>query len=138
MNETKINELLRLAENAMKSAYAPYSDCSVGAALLCRDGKIFTGANIENASFSPTVCAERVAFFSAVHQGEREFSAIAVVGGKGGVISGFFPPCGVCRQVMREFCDIEDFEVIIGGKEQYKVLKLKELLPFSFGSSDMK
>lgn len=134
MKKEKIENLISLASDAMKRAYAPYSGYFVGAALLCRDGSIYTGCNIENASYSPTVCAERTAFFKAVSEGQREFEAIAVVGGKDRVISGYFPPCGVCRQVMAEFCDAEDFCVILGGADgEYRVMTLGELLPFGFG-----
>ena len=101
-------KLIAMAKEAMTRAYAPYSGFQVGAALLCGDGSVYTGCNIENASFTPTVCAERTAFFKAIYDGHRDFTAIAVCGGKGGVITGVFPPCGVCRQVMREFCR-EDF-----------------------------
>ena len=125
-------ELLSLAVNAMEKSYSPYSNCKVGAALLCKNGKIFTGTNIENASFSPTVCAERVAVFKAVSEGETEFSEIAVVGGKDGKINGIFAPCGVCRQVLREFCD-DDFPIILGESEnEFKKVTLKDLLPLSF------
>ena len=125
-------ELLSLAVNAMKKSYSPYSNCKVGAALLCKNGKVFTGTNIENASFSPTVCAERVAVFKAVSEGETEFSEIAVVGGKDGKINGIFAPCGVCRQVLREFCD-DDFPIILGESEnEFKKLTLKKLLPLTF------
>lgn len=111
----KPEELLRLAVEAMGRAYVPYSGYQVGAALLCADGTVYQGCNIENASYTPTICAERNAFFKAVYDGKREFSAIAVVGGKNGVISGIFPPCGVCRQVMREFCR-DDFCIYMGGQ----------------------
>ena len=131
-------ELLSLAVNAMKISYSPYSNCKVGAALLCKNGKVFTGTNIENASFSPTVCAERVAVFKAVSEGETEFSEIAVVGGKDGKINGIFAPCGVCRQVLREFCD-DDFPVILGESEnEFKEVTLKELLPLSFSPDNVR
>ena len=131
-------ELLALAVEAMKKSYSPYSNCSVGAALLCENGKVYLGANIENAAFSPTVCAERVAFFKAISEGEKSFSKIAVVGGKNGVVNGIFAPCGVCRQVMREFCN-DDFVIILGeGETSYKETALKELLPFSFSPEDVK
>jgi cytidine deaminase len=105
MEETMTPEkLVELAKEAMTHAYAPYSGFKVGAALLCADGTVYQGCNIENAAFSPTVCAERSAIFKAVYDGVRDFTAIAVVGGKNGTISGTFPPCGVCRQVLREFC----------------------------------
>ena len=131
-------ELLSLAVNAMKKSYSPYSNCKVGAALLCKNGKVFTGTNIENASFSPTVCAERVAVFKAVSEGETEFSEIAVVGGKDGKINGIFAPCGVCRQVLREFCD-DDFSIILGeSKNEFKEVTLKELLPLSFSPDNVR
>ena len=131
-------ELLSLAVNAMKKSYSPYSNCKVGAALLCNNGKVFTGTNIENASFSPTVCAERVAVFKAVSEGETEFSEIAVVGGKDGKINGIFAPCGVCRQVLREFCD-DDFPIILGESEnEFKEVTLKELLPLSFSPDNVR
>jgi len=124
-------QLCELAIQAMQGAYAPYSGYWVGAALLCADGTVYTGCNIENASYTPTVCAERTAFFKAVSDGKREFSAIAICGGKGGVISGFFPPCGVCRQVMREFCR-DDFTVYLIGDGAVKTRTLADLLPDSF------
>ena len=131
-------ELLSLAVNAMKKSYSPYSNCKVGAALLCNNGKVFTGTNIENASFSPTVCAERVAVFKAVSEGETEFSEFAVVGGKDGKINGIFAPCGVCRQVLREFCD-DDFPIILGESEnEFKKVTLKELLPLSFSPDNVR
>jgi cytidine deaminase len=131
-------ELLLSAIKAMEKSYSPYSDCKVGAALLCENGKVFTGTNIENAAFGPTVCAERVAIFKAVSEGEKEFSKIAVVGGKGGVINGIFAPCGVCRQVLREFCD-DDFEILLGETEDsFKKVTLKDLLPLSFSPENVK
>ena len=131
-------ELLSLAVNAMKKSYSPYSNCKGGAALLCKNGKVFTGTNIENASFSPTVCAERVAVFKAVSEGETEFSEIAVGGGKDGKINGIFAPCGVCRQVLREFCD-DDFSIILGESEnEFKEVTLKELLPLSFSPDNVR
>ena len=131
-------ELLALAVEAMKKSYSPYSNCSVGAALLCENGKVYLGVNIENAAFSPTVCAERVAIFKAISEGEKNFSKIAVVGGKNGVINGIFAPCGVCRQVMREFCN-DDFQIILGeSTTEFTVATLNELLPFSFSPKDVK
>lgn len=123
--------LMEKAKQAMEKAYAPYSGYKVGAALLCKDGTVFTGCNIENASFSPTICAERAAFAKAVSEGYREFSAIAVCGGKDGVIAGLFPPCGVCRQVMREFCS-QDFPVYLIKEDGYELRTLAQLLPDSF------
>ena len=131
-------ELYKLAIKAMEYSYSPYSDCKVGAALLCKNGKVFTGTNIENAAFGPTVCAERVAIFKAVSEGEKEFLKIAVVGGKSGVINGIFAPCGVCRQVLREFCD-DDFEILLGETEDsFKKVTLKDLFPLSFSPENVK
>ena len=128
--------LIRLAEEAMTHAYAPYSRYCVGAALLTADGRGYQGCNIENAAFTPTVCAERSAMFKAIYDGAREFSAIAVVGGKNGTISGVFPPCGVCRQVLREFCG-DDLKVYLGGTGgHYEVRTLAQLLPDSFSAAE--
>lgn len=125
-------KLVSLALEAMDRAYYPYSGYAVGAALLCADGTVYQGCNIENASFTPTVCAERTAFFKAIYDGHRAFTAIAICGGKGGKITGAFPPCGVCRQVMREFCE-DDFKVyLVNGKESYEELTLADILPHSF------
>lgn len=123
--------LVELAKAAMTHAYAPYSGYKVGAALLCADGTVYQGCNIENASYSPTNCAERTAFFKAIYDGKRDFQAIAVCGGNDGIITGKFPPCGVCRQVMREFCN-EDFKVYMITPEGYEKRTLAELLPDSF------
>ena len=126
------NELIKLAKEAMLRAYAPYSGYQVGAALLCADGSIYCGCNIENAAFSPTNCAERTAFFKAIYDGHRDFTAIAVCGGKGGEITDFAPPCGVCRQVMKEFCKA-DFTVYLAGPEDsFQTYTLAQLLPVSF------
>ena len=130
-------QLASLAMDAMEKAYSPYSDYKVGAALLCKDGSVYTGCNVENASFSATNCAERTAFFKAVSEGKREFSAIAICGGKGGVLEGLFPPCGVCRQVMREFCD-DNFEIHLLAKEGIETYTLGELLPVSFAPQTIK
>ena len=124
-------KLIEKAEEARLHSYSPYSGFKVGAALLCSDGTVYTGCNIENASYTPTVCAERTAFFKAVSDGKREFSAIAICGGKEGKITGFFPPCGVCRQVMREFCR-DDFTVYLIGDGEVKTRTLAQLLPDSF------
>jgi len=125
-------DLITKAKEAMLHAYAPYSGYKVGAALLCGDGTVYCGCNIENASFTPTVCAERSAIFKAVYDGHRDFAAIAVCGGKDGEITGAFPPCGVCRQVMREFCG-DDFAVyMVTGPESYETCTLSQLLPYSF------
>ena len=128
-------KLCSLAVEAMGHAYAPYSGFTVGAALLCADGTVYQGCNIENASYSPTNCAERTAFFKAVYDGQREFKAIAVCGGKEGKITGAFPPCGVCRQVMREFCE-DDFAIyMVGADGTYESFTLAEILPHSFRAS---
>ena len=124
--------LIAKAAEAMNNSYSPYSGFKVGAALLSKSGKVFTGCNIENASFSPTCCAERTAFFKAISRGERNFTAIAVVGGKDGEINSFCPPCGVCRQVMAEFCD-NDFLIILSDGKIAKAHTLEKLLPESFG-----
>lgn len=125
-------ELSMLAIKARERSYAPYSGYRVGAALLTRSGKVFTGCNIENASYTPTVCAERTAFFKAVSEGERAFLRIAVAGGNGAQVTGAFPPCGVCRQVMAEFCE-PDFEILVVRSEKESALyTLKELLPLAF------
>ena len=131
-------ELLSLAVRARESAYAPYSGFAVGAALLATDGTVYTGCNIENAAFTPTVCAERVAIFRAVADGKRDFSAIAVVGGKAGERAGRCTPCGVCRQVLAEFCDPERFTVYLMGLDGLpEAHAFSELLPFGFGKSDL-
>ncbi len=125
-------ELVKNALDAMQNAYAPYSEYKVGAALLTKSGKVYLGSNVENASFGCTNCAERTAFFKAVSEGEREFLKIAIVGGKDGNITDLAMPCGVCRQVMEEFCD-GDFEIIVALSEQdFKTFTLSQLLPFGF------
>lgn len=131
-------ELCCSAIKAMENAYVPYSNYKVGAALLTKSGRVFTGCNIENASYTPTVCAERTAIFKAVSEGEREFVKIAVAGGENGKISGEFPPCGVCRQVMAEFCDDEFSVLIVKSENEYTSCKLSELLPKSFGPKHLK
>lgn len=130
-------ELCRAAIAAMERSYSPYSRYRVGAALLTASGTVYTGCNIENASYTPTICAERTAIFKAVSEGERSFVALAVVGGKDGVISGAFPPCGVCRQVMAEFC-APDFPVlVVTGEDTYTVYTLSELLPSGFSPAHL-
>ena len=127
-----MKKLVLQAETAMKMAYAPYSGFFVGAALLGKSGKVYTGCNVENASFSPTICAERTAVAKAVSEGEREFFGLAVVGGKDGVIAGICPPCGVCRQVLAEFCK-PDFPIYLGtGEGNFETVTLQELLPLGF------
>ena len=133
MNTEK--ELVKAAYEAQKYSYSPYSGFEVGAALLGKNGKIYLGCNIENAAYSPSNCAERTAFFKAISEGCQEFEAIAIVGNKKGEKGDFCPPCGVCRQVMAEFCDPESFRIIVGrsGEEYYSCF-LKDLLPLGFGS----
>lgn len=125
-------QLMLLAKKARERAYAPYSGFMVGAALLAKSGKVYEGANIENASYSATVCAERNAFAAAVLAGEKEFSAIAVAGGKREDLEPSVAPCGICRQVMAEFCK-GDFKIILGSG----TFTLAELLPFAFGAVQM-
>ena len=132
MNKENVSLLVEKAIQSRDASYSPYSNFAVGAALLCADGTIYTGANIENSSYTPTVCAERVAFFSAIHDGHREFSAIAIVGGKSGEpISEYCPPCGVCRQVMGEFCT-GDFRIILSDGKTPRVMTLDEIFPSRF------
>lgn len=139
MNEAKRKELVKMALSARKMAYTPYSGFQVGAALLAADGRIYTGCNIENAGYTPSNCAERTAFFKAVSEGVREFEAIAVVGGpKDAESLEICAPCGVCRQVMMEFCRPESFQIILGKTEEdYEVYTLKELLPLGFGPENL-
>ena len=124
-------ELIEKAKQAMEKAYAPYSDFKVGAALLSADGSVYTGCNMENAAYSPTLCAERVAFGKAVSEGQRDFVAMAVCGGKNGKIEGLCTPCGVCRQVMAEFCK-KDFLVYVADTEGFETFTLEKLLPNRF------
>ncbi len=139
MDRAMAQKLAGQAIEAMGRAYAPYSGFQVGAALLTREGKIYLGCNIENAAYSPSNCAERTAFFKAVSEGERHFSAICIVGGKGGALTGYTAPCGVCRQVMREFCDPEIFRVVLAvDEEHWQEYLLKDLLPMGFGPENLK
>lgn len=131
-------ELIRLALEARQMAYVPYSNYMVGAALLTKQGKVYKGCNIENAAYTPTNCAERTAFFKAVSEGEREFDAIAIVGGYEGNPTDYAYPCGVCRQVMIEFCNPEKFRVITAiSEEQYLEQTLAEMLPHGFGPQNL-
>jgi len=133
----KIEELIEKAKGARAYSYTPYSDFKVGAALLLSTGEIVTGCNIENAAYGPTNCAERTAFFKAVSEGHRDFCAIAIVGGKKDVPDSYAYPCGVCRQVMKEFCK-DDFAIIVAkSKDEYKVYTLAELLPEGFGGGSL-
>ena len=139
LTEDEIKELIKDAFDAREMAYTPYSNFKVGAALLTSNKKIYKGCNIENASFSPTICAERTAIFKAVSEGNRDFCAISIVGGKVNDTNfNYSPPCGVCRQVMVEFCDIEKFMIIIAKSiDEYKIYTLKDLLPISFSNKEL-
>ena len=130
--------LVEAAIEATKYAYVPYSNFKVGAAILAENGKIYTGCNIENASYSPTNCAERTAIFKAVSEGVTKFKKIAVVGGPGGNLENYCPPCGVCRQVISEFAD-DEFELILGtSKNTYAVYNFfEEVLPLSFTAKEL-
>ena len=132
-------ELIQCAIEARKRAYAPYSHFAVGAALLCADGTVYQGCNIENAAYGPSNCAERTAFFRALYDGERDFEAIAVVGGAlGQPISELCSPCGTCRQVMMEFCDPAAFRIVMAARADEPVsLTLGELLPLGFGPGNL-
>lgn len=129
-------KLMEKANEMRKTSYAPYSHFRVGAVLVTKDGKEYTGCNFENASFPATVCAERTAFAKAISEGEREFACIAIVGGREGEISPFCAPCGVCRQVMSEFCG-SDFEVVLGIPDKFKVFKFDEVLPMRFTGDEL-
>lgn len=131
-------ELIKAALEARKASYSPYSGYQVGAALLTQEGKLYTGCNIENAAYTPTICAERTAIFKAVSEGERHFKAIAIVGSPAGEVVQFAWPCGVCRQVMMEFCDPAGFVVISAKSEtDYRTRTLGELLPEGFGPQNL-
>ncbi|HHU74352.1 MAG TPA: cytidine deaminase [Clostridiales bacterium] len=134
VSRSVVKNLIREAIEASKHSYSPYSNFCVGAALLTTNQKVYTGCNIENVAYSPTNCAERTAFFKAISEGDRNFAAIAIVGGKAGALTDYCPPCGVCRQVIREFVDPEKFLVILAKSEDdYLLYFLEELLPLSFG-----
>lgn len=133
-------ELIRLALEARQKAYAPYSHFKVGAALLAQDGSVYLGCNIENASYTPTNCAERTAFFKAVSEGVDRFSAIAIVGGAEDAASlDYCAPCGVCRQVMMEFCNPKTFEIIVAkSPDEYRTMTLEDMLPMGFGPDNLR
>ena len=132
MEKILIEKLIKKAIEMLNFSYAPYSNFHVGAALLTSEGEIYTGCNIENAAYGPSNCAERTAIFKAVSEGKKEFEAIAIVGGKNGKIENFCPPCGVCRQVLAEFCK-KDFEIVLAkSTNEYKIMTLEQLLPDSF------
>lgn len=132
MEKILIEKLIKKAIEMLNFSYAPYSNFHVGAALLTSEGEIYTGCNIENAAYGPSNCAERTAIFKAVSEGKKKFEAIAIVGGKNGKIENFCPPCGVCRQVLAEFCK-KDFEIVLAkSTNEYKIMTLEQLLPESF------
>lgn len=138
MEKVQIQEMIRIATDQLAYSYVPYSHFRVGAALLAKNGTIYKGCNIENAAYTPSNCAERTVFFKAVSEGVKEFVGICVVGGMDGVLTDLTPPCGVCRQVMMEFCDPETFEVILAtDTEHYQVFRLKEFLPMGFGPGNL-
>ena len=130
------NELIKKAMDALENSYSPYSGFRVGAALLAKDGRVFGGCNIENASYPAGICAERTAIGNAVSEGARELLKIAIVGGRDGVITDYCPPCGICRQVLSEFCG-EDFEILLYDGKSIKCYRLSELLPCNFGRKDL-
>lgn len=137
LTKEQIRELGVKALAGLKNSYAPYSHFHVSAVLLCADGKAYTGTNIENAAYTPSVCAERCAFFKAVSEGERDFTAIALCGGLNGIVKDYCAPCGVCRQVMREFCR-PDFKIImVKSEEEWKEYTLEQLLPEGFGPENL-
>ena len=134
MEQVMVEKLIDTAIEQLKFSYTPYSNFKVGAALLAKNGEIFTGCNIENASYTPTNCAERTAFFKAVSEGVREFRAICIVGGKDGKLTEYTAPCDVSRQDMMEFCDPKTFQIILAvDKERYEIYTLEELMPLGFG-----
>lgn len=140
LTQKTIQNLITIAIGVRKKSYSPYSHYQVGAALLAGDGQIITGCNIENAAYTPTNCAERTAFFKAVSEGIRDFVAIAVAGSpEGDVLTQYAYPCGVCRQVMMEFCNPAEFQIIVAKSEDdYRVMKLQEILPEGFGPDNLK
>ncbi len=139
MDKKQIEEMIDLAIGQLDYSYVPYSGFRVGAALLTKEGRIYKGCNIENAAYTPTNCAERTAFFKAVSEGERNFQAICIVGGKDGILTEYAAPCGVCRQVMMEFCNPDTFQIILAtSREQYDIFTLKELLPLGFGPDNLR
>ena len=138
MDEKRIIELIEAAAKAREFSYSPYSNYMVGAAVRTTDGEIYTGCNIENAAYGPTNCGERTAIFKAVSEGKRVFDAIAIVGGKRGGTGDYAAPCGVCRQVMMEFCNPETMQIIVAkNTEEYKIFTLAQLLPEGFGAANL-
>ena len=132
LDKSTIETLIEKAFSMLDYAYVPYSRYTVGAALLAKNGKIYTGCNIENVTFGATNCAERTAVFKAVSEGVKEFKAIAVVGGPQKKITGFCTPCGICRQVLREFCDGDFIFILAKSKTEYRLMTMNEILPESF------
>lgn len=139
LTQDTIKNLISHAVDARKKSYSPYSHYQVGAALLAENGQVITGCNVENAAYTPTNCAERTAFFKAVSEGVTDFRAIAIVGSpEGDVLTQYAYPCGVCRQVMMEFCNPLDFQIIVAKSEdEYRVMTLEELLPDGFGPDNL-
>ena len=139
LEKSMISKLIETAMEQLKFSYTPYSNFKVGASLLTKNGQIYTGCNIENAAYTPTNCAERTAIFKAVSEGVREFDTICIVGGKDGILTEYTAPCGVCRQVMMEFCDPKEFQLIVAiDEERYIIKTLEELLPLGFGPGNLK
>ena len=138
MKKEQIKKMIEIALSQLAYSYTPYSDFKVGAALLGKNGRIYTGCNIENAAYTPTNCAERTAFFKAVSDGITHFSRIAIAGGQRNGALQICPPCGICLQVMMEFCDPETFQIILAiDAKQYDIYTLKEMLPKGFGPSNL-
>ena len=138
MEKTKIDNLIKAALEARERAYAPYSGYAVGAALLTQDGKIYQGCNVENASYGATNCAERTAFFKAVSEGERFFTAIAISGGKKDEVpTDYAYPCGICRQVMSEFVSADFLVYVVKSETDYREYRFEELLPYGFGAEQI-
>lgn len=139
ISDEQKKELFTIAKHMLNFSYVPYSNFKVGAALITKDGKIFTGCNVENAAYGPSNCAERTAFFKAISEGELSFEGIMIVGGPNGIIKDYCAPCGVCRQVMMEFCNPETFSIFL-AKDENDIIeyKLKSLMPLGFGNADLK
>lgn len=139
ISDEQKKELFTIAKHMLNFSYAPYSNFKVGAALITKEGKIFTGCNVENAAYGPSNCAERTAFFKAISEGELSFEGIIIVGGPNGIIKDYCAPCGVCRQVMMEFCNPETFSIFL-AKDENDIIeyKLKNLMPLGFGNADLK
>ncbi|MBP3878865.1 MAG: cytidine deaminase [Lachnospiraceae bacterium] len=133
MQDETIRMLVRRAMDMLAMSYAPYSRFHVGAALLTKSGEVYGGCNIENKSYPATVCAERTAVFKAISEGEKDFQAICIVGGEDGIVKDYCPPCGICRQVLSEFCEPDTFLIILArAEEDYKVYTMREMLPHQF------